>query len=176
MQIYYSLNYLIPGILVTFIANKRTMRKILPALALLILPFALSAQKVKINDDIASVDGTPYLSWEKRNAANEASVRGLDATEEEVYLMYLNYSDPNEISKSNPEGKVRWIEVNFLTLNIKCEISSTTHKGMVKLFYENNLYTAGKLNEANVEKFVQKYGTRFSDNRPGGNVNIIINN
>lgn len=135
-----------------------------------------NSQKVKIDDNIAYVDGVEYLKYEKRNMANEASISSITAEGEEIYVMFLDYVDPNMISKSNPEGKVRWIEINFLTLDMKCEVSSRAHKGLIKLFVENELYTDGVLNTANAEKFVKKYGTKFSDNRPGGNVNIIINN
>ncbi len=135
-----------------------------------------NSQKVKIDDNIAYIDGVEYLKYEKRNLGNEASIRSMTAEGEEIYVMYQDYVDPNMVSKSNPEGKVRWIEINFLTLDLKCEVSSRAHKGLLKLFLENELYTDGTLNAANVEKFVKKYGTKFSENRPGGNVNIIINN
>lgn len=146
-------------------------------LLLLLLTSTISfAQKVKIKDDIAKVDGTEYLNYEKRTMGNEVSISGLQAGEEEISAMWLNYSDPNRISDSNPEGKVRWIEVNFLTLDMKCELSSRGNKGLVKLLYQSDIYVDGVLNAKNVDKFVRKYGMRFSENRPGNNVNIIINN
>lgn len=142
----------------------------------LMLAFISLSQKVKIKDDIAYIDGVEYVKYIKKNMANEASIMSLNTEDEDIFISYQDYTDPNKISKSNPEGKVRWIEVNFLTLDLKCEVSSRTHKGLVKLLYENNIYVDGALNAENVELFVKKYGTKFSDNRPGGNVNIIINN
>ena len=152
------------------------MKKILFLFALFTITFSGFAQKVKIKDGIANVDGNAYVKWEKRMAGNEVAISGLNATEEEVSVMYESYKDPNEITQSNPEGKVRWVEFNFLTLDLKCEISSRGHKGLVKLLYLNKVFVDGALNVANAEKFVKKYGTKFSDNRPGNNVNIIINN
>jgi hypothetical protein len=90
--------------------------------------------------------------------------------------MYLNYTDPNQVTDSNPQGKVRWVEINFVELNMKCEVSSRTQKGLVRLIYENDLYADGKLDLEKVQRFVNKYGMRFSGNRPSNNVNVIINN
>jgi len=133
-------------------------------------------QKVKIDENIASVDGVEYIYYEKKNMANDASVHGLSSDHEEMYLTFQSYNDPSQATKSNPEGKVRWIEVNFLDLGLKCEIPSNTHKTVVKMFYENNIFNEGKVDPAAAERFVSKYGTKFSDNRRNGNVNIIINN
>lgn len=108
-------------------------------------------------------------------AGNEISISGINSTQEEIYVMYLDYSDPNKITKSNPEGKVRWIELNFLTLGKKCEIDSRMHGGLLKFLYENNVYTEGVLNSDSVNTLVQKYGMRFSEGRPGAKVNIYIN-
>lgn len=134
------------------------------------------AQKAKIKDDVAYIDGVAYVNYKKGNMANEASVMALDSSTEEVFISFQDYTDPNKVSKSNPEGKVRWVEINFLTLGIKCEVDSRGHKGLVKLLYENGVYQDGKLNEEAAKRFVQKYGSKFSENRPNGNVNIIINN
>lgn len=138
--------------------------------------FSSISQKVKIDDNIAYLDGVAWIKYEKKNMANEASVMGLESQSEEIFILYQNYTDPNLISKANPEGKVRWLEINFLTLGIKCEVANDTHKRIVKLLADNKVYKDGVLNAENAALLVKKYGTRFSDNRPNGNVNIIINN
>jgi hypothetical protein len=151
------------------------MKKYTLIAALLISTISM-AQKVKLEETMAYVDEVEYIYYEKQNMANDASVKGLKADHEELFLKYLSYTDPNEITKANPEGKVRWVEFNFLDLGVKCEVENHTHKAMVKLIYENNLFVDGKLDQAAAQRFVSKYGTRFSDNRRNGNVNIIINN
>lgn len=134
------------------------------------------SQKIKIKDNVATVDAVPFLKWDKRNMV-EISIMGINSTEEEIYAMWLDYSDPTKITKSNPEGKVRWIELNFLTLNKKCEIDSRGQNGLVKFIYENKIYVDNALSAENVDKVIAKYGMRFTQNRPGGgNVNIYINN
>lgn len=139
------------------------------------ISFAGISQKVKIKDDVASVDGTDYLIVTKRVLGNELSIKGMDAEMEEISCMYLDYKDENEKSESNKSGTVDWIELNFIDLGLRCEVPAVFPKGMVKMLYENKIYVDGQLNEENVNRLVKKYGMRYSENRPGGNVNIIIN-
>lgn len=132
------------------------------------------SQKVKIKNDVAEVDGEDYIKYVRQNMSNEASIYLLDSEDEVIFIRYMNYSNPANVSKSNPEGKVRWIEINFLTLDLKCEVDSRSHKGLVKLLYSNDLITDNQLNEEKIKLFVSKYGTTYSDNRP--NSTIIISN
>lgn len=151
------------------------MKSLLLLLAIL-TTFSSISQKVKIDENIAYLDGKAWIKYEKKNMGNEASVMGLESQNEEIFILYQNYNDPNKISNANPEGKVRWLEINFLTLGIKCEVANDTHKAIVKLLAENKVYKDGVLNAENAALLVKKYGTRFSDNRPNGSINIIINN
>jgi hypothetical protein len=143
--------------------------------AILISTVALS-QKVKMKNDIASVDGVPFLKFTTITFGSDYTLRHTDSEEEEISILYLNYKDPNQATNGNPEGKVSWIEVNFLIFNLKCEVDNRTRKAFAKLIYVSKIYLDGKINEEKVKKFVNKYGTRFSDNRPNGNTTIIINN
>jgi hypothetical protein len=156
--------------------NTKPMEKALILLFIFFLSISSFAQKVKIKDNIATVDGVEYVKWEKRAMSTEAYVSNLTTGEEEISMMYLDYYDPTSISNSNPKGRVVWIEVYFLTLDIRCEVDSRTHKGLVKMLYQSNIYVNGVLNEENAQKFVKRYGMRYSENRPGTDVNIIINN
>lgn len=142
-------------------------------LCLFFLSGTVFAQKVKIKDEIATVDGVDYVKWVKKRGT-EITVLALNSDVELIFVQYLSYADPSKISKSNPEGKVRWIELNFLEQSLICEVSSLSQKGLVKLLLDNKIFVDGELNVTNVEKFVAKYGARFSENRPASV--IIINN
>ena len=131
--------------------------------------------KVKIKDGIATVDGTPYLNWKKINSV-EASIYSLKLNEEEIAAIWLNYPDPARVSEANPKGSVRWVELYFPTLDLRCEVRSSSRKEIVKLLIQHEIYVDGDLNEENVEKLVKRQGMRFSENRPNGNVKVIINN
>ena len=133
-------------------------------------------QKVKIKDDVAIVDKTPFIKFTTITFGSDYSIRNVNATEDDISILYLDYTDPNKVSSGNPDGKVRWIEVNFVTLGLKCEVDSRGRKGFAKLLFLSKIYVDNQLNVENVNKFVNKYGTKFSDNRPNGNTTIIINN
>jgi hypothetical protein len=134
------------------------------------------SQKVKIKNDIASVDKVPFLKFTTITFGSDYSIKHVNAQDEEISMLYLNYNDPNQTGNGNPNGTVRWIEVNFLPFNLKCEIDSRNRKQFTKLIYLSKIYENGQLNKEKVEQFVQKYGTKFSDNRPTGNTIIINNN
>lgn len=151
------------------------MKKTLLLSLFTLLSIGLFAQKVKIKDGFATIDGEKYVKWEKADNT-AASISGLNSETEDIFAQWLNYKDPNQVQKSNPEGYVRWVELNFLDLDMKCEVMSQTRKSLVKMVLKNKLYVDGVLNQENVERFVKKYGAKFSANRPNGNVNIIINN
>ncbi len=151
------------------------MKSITLIFTFILVTTSLFGQKIKFDDDKAFVDGEAYLKWVSKVMDSEVSISSLTSDKEEIFVMYLDYNDPKEVTQSNPKGTVRWMEFNFLALNIKCEVDSRFPKGLLKVIIDNNLYVDGTLNEENVKRFVQKYGTRFSDNRPGGDVNIIIN-
>lgn len=140
------------------------------------ISFSALSQKVKIKDHVAYVDGISFLKWNKKTGYNEISVSGINSEKEEIYAMYLDYTDATKISKANPQGIVSYIELNFLTLGKKCEIDSRSQSGLVKFIYENKIYVNDVLNAENVDLVIQKYGMRFSENRPGGKVTIQINN
>ncbi len=144
------------------------------AIALMLFNMSF-AQKVKIKDNFALVDGAPYIQWEKVSSI-ESSLRGLNSTEEEIFASWLNYSDPARVTSANPEGKVRWVELYFPTLELRCEVRSCSRKELVKTLMRNNIYVDGLLSKENTLKLVKKYGMRFSESKPNSNIKVIINN
>lgn len=150
------------------------MKKFILIFSILFISSVGFSQKVKIKKDIASVEKQPFLKFTTIAFGSDYSIKHVDAEEEEISILYLSYKDPKQSSTGNPDGNVRWIEVNFLPFNLKCEVYNRNRKQFTKLVYLSNIYVDGKINEENVQKFVNKYGTKFSDNRPTGNTTIII--
>ena len=151
------------------------MKKIFLLLCISFFASAGFTQKVKMKKDIAYVDKEPFLEFTTITFGSDYSIKHVNAEEEQISILYLSYKDPSQSSSGNPDGNVRWIEVNFLPFNMKCEIDTRTRKQFTKLIYLSNIYEDGKINKENVVKFVNKYGTKYSDNRSKGNTNIIIN-
>ncbi len=143
----------------------------------LFLSFAGFSQKIKIKKGQVSVDGVDMLYVKSDGAmTTEVSYYFIENDEEFLFTTYLDYTDPSKVSSGNPEGKVRYIEMNFIGLNKKFEISTRSRKKVVEFLLENGVIENGQLNEEAVDKLVQKYGMRFSEQNKNGNVNIIINN
>ncbi len=47
---------------------------------------------------------------------------------------------------------------------------------LVKFIILNKLYLDGVLNADNVDTLINKYGMRYTENRPNNGVTVIINN
>lgn len=152
------------------------MKKLILLMSIVFIASVGYTQKVKIKKDIAYVDKEPFLEFTTIAFGSDYSIKHVDSDEDEISILYLSYKDPSQSSSGNPDGNVRWIEVNFLPFNLKCEVDTRNRKQFAKLVYLSDIYVDGKINEENVQTFVYKYGTKFSDNRPAGNTNIIINN
>lgn len=153
------------------------MKKLLFTLAVLTFSTTLMAQKVKIKDNLVTVDKQPYLMIEKQMLGTDVSLFNFHTNELEISALHKSYQDHRYISASNPEGYVRWINVNFVTIGVTCEVDSRTNKGLIKSLYINKVYNAdGTFNEEAARRFAAKYGSNFSKNMPGNGTTIIINN
>jgi len=129
------------------------------------------AQKVKIKNEIASVEGEEYVRIKRAKGANAASIYEIGSGEEVIFARWLNY---NTATNNNPQTRVNWIELKFLNLDISCEIDNRGYKGLVRFLKDNGVFVNGVLDEEAARKVVQKYGNNFSANRPESV--IIINN
>jgi hypothetical protein len=151
------------------------MKKILLLGFVAILSATALGQKIKFIDDVAYVDGVAFLNWRSNGAFDtHINISALTAPKDEIFVCYLSYTDSKLVTSSNPKGSVSYVELNFFGLGVKCEIEHRTPKGIVKFLIENEIYAGGVLNEENVAILIAKYGTRYSDNRPGGTVIINI--
>jgi hypothetical protein len=128
-------------------------------------------QKVKIKNEIATVDGVDYVQWKRDFASNSASVYALGSGDELIFIRWLDY---NTSAQNDPATRVSWVELKFLKQNISCEINSRGQKALVQFLLENDLIVNGQLNEEAAQLVVQKFGSNFSANRPDSV--IIINN
>ena len=72
-----------------------------------------TAQKVKIKDNIATIDDETFLNVDRRNMGNEISIKHVNSENEEIFIAYISYKDPKQITKANPEGYVRWLDFYF---------------------------------------------------------------
>jgi len=153
------------------------MKKLLFTLAAVAFSTTILAQKVKIKDNLVTVDKAPYLMIEKQMLGTDVSLFNFHTNELEISALHRSYNDHRYITASNPEGTVRWIQVTFVSINVTCEVAARTNKGLIKSLYLNKVYNSdGTFNEEAARRFANKYGSNFSKNMPGNGTTIIINN
>lgn len=146
------------------------------ALLLLFLGFFVNEsiaqkEKIKIKNEIATVDGVDFVQMKRDFTENAISVHELGSGEEIIFIRFLEY---NTSADNDPSTKVSWVELNFLNQNQVCEINNRGQKGLVRFLLDNNLIVNGELNTEVITKVIRKYGTTYSDNRPDSV--LIINN
>lgn len=87
--------------------------------------------------------------------------------EEQIKVILRSYKDPMEISKSNPEGTVRYAEYIFINSGERAESSKSFWKAkkMAKFIHKSELFKDGMLNDEAVKDFVLENGMEYSKNR-----------
>jgi hypothetical protein len=131
----------------------------------------LSAQTIKIKDDIATVDGTPYCIIEKSGTlVNNYSIKSLDKNE----LIYIKTEVLNLPSKEVQTYHVVTILETEETFEI--EVRFGMAKFLVKEFYDNKVIQENKINPDGLKKFKIKYAGNFREKYlQEANLNINVN-
>lgn len=82
-----------------------------------------------------------------------------------IRINFLSFKSPVEITKSNPNGTVNYLEFIFLDSERKAEYSvAPIHpKRVAAIIVNNQLIQDGVLNEAAMNEFILTNGTRFSE-------------
>lgn len=119
----------------------------------------LFAQTVKIKDDIATVNGTPYCIIEKSGniLINNFSIKGLDKKE----LIFVRGESVNLSEKESKAFYILTVLETEETFEIELQIGMA--KFLVKEFYNNEVIQENKINEAGLKKFKLKYGGNFKE-------------
>lgn len=143
------------------------MNRLFLLIVSLLFAFYGTSQRVRISEDTASVNNVNVMLWKKQRGGTEAHIRSLSAETTEIIVRYRDHADPAFVTDENPGGSVHWFEVHFVTFDILCEVSSQTHKDLLKLFTDHQLYVDGLLKEQNVRRFASKFGTTYSSRYKG---------
>ncbi|MCB9262002.1 MAG: hypothetical protein H6607_06480 [Flavobacteriales bacterium] len=141
------------------------MKKLIILLTALFVGFVANAQKVKIKNEIATVDGVEYVKVKKDPVT--ASVKNVATLSDStlIYLKTQSYKDPNRVDAKGVPMSVYYLEViNANTGEIYFE-SGVGIKNTIKAFYLENVITANGINEANMQKLAIKYGFDYSRRR-----------
>ncbi len=150
------------------------VRYLMPLIFFLGVVVPSSAQKYdqKKYSDIVTKDGVDYLKIETKGCGfgQQCAFHIYDAAGTKVIIVTMeSFEDPAAVSKSDPEGTVRFSTYIFPTLEKKAEyayVRGKAHK-LVKDIDSNELIRDGMLNEEAVNEFVLVNGMKFSQQRDG---------
>lgn len=134
------------------------------------------SQKIKIKNDIVSIDGTPAFKMELRVLNEMMILSDLDGKKLAIFQMEA-YNDSKYISQGNPNGRVTYYSATFYDENMsKCEFDAPgLRKAVARYINDFGLIKDNQLDEAAVAQFVKIHGTKFSDERNSSSTIIIIN-
>lgn len=134
-------------------------------------------EKVTVKKDLVSVNDSPVFKIVSTNHMNGYTLYNL--TDEKLAIFNLqSYSDPQQITSANPNGRISYLDITFLNGDMdKCEIRNAfMKKGLAQLIISEGLIKDGKLDETAVKQFCRINGMKFSEDRKRSNTTIIINN
>lgn len=123
---------------------------------------------------------TPLFTIEKAHGSgigNNLSFKNMEGQELFV-LKFSEFSTPSESTKSNPSGRIIFMEFIFSNTSSTCEVAGGfSLKHYAKMVYDNKLIVNGQLDPVAEERFIKVTGNDFSRKRIAGNtINIIIEN
>ena len=150
--------------------NLFTMKYLFFAL-LCSIPFFGKAQDVDFDKktDEVTVDGVKVFKIERTGCgfgATDCHYDILDLEGNKLFKVnYRDFNSPVEISKSNPQGTVRYFEFVFFSSKQKAETDFTGIKEihLAKFIVKNKMVKDGKINQTAVDEFVFSSGTPFSE-------------
>lgn len=143
----------------------------------MLITLATLAQKVKVKDDVATVDGKPYCKLEGINCKlGYCDYRISTLTGAEVALVKIrNYVDRDQVSSYSPTGRVVYYDWTFLASHAKAETDQGNVKSLVRAMLAANLLKDGALDPEGVRNFVAINGMRHSKRQSQlGGTTIII--
>jgi len=145
---------------------------------ILFFSFSSLSQKVKVKNDLVTLDGTAMFKMISSNYPDAFTFFNLE--DEKLAIFNANYyRDPQQITAGNPEGRVAYYDITFFNEDLdKCEIQIVGFKKhLAERIINEKLFEDGKLNETAIKQFCAINGSKFSKQRENSSgTTIIINN
>ena len=159
------------------------MKSLYYLLALSALATTASAQKIKVENELITVDGQPYARIEQDGC-------GLMDVDCVYYIKSLQnkrlfavkqqaFNDPALVSAASPQGHTIYLQYIFTATKTTAETSfpATLHLralDVARKVYKAHLLKDGELDPQMAEDFVTTNGTTYSERRRGLNQPVII--
>ena len=148
------------------------IKTLLLSLFSILLISSVNAQKVKIKNGLASVDGTAYAQFDECNG-QICTITSM--TDQNVLVIQWESFEKKNPIKRNPKSKApyhetvteRYTVIKFLEIEIEIETQLTGKKQIIKALYNNGVIDSeGNVSVEKAELFARKYGQKISGNRP----------
>ena len=134
------------------------------------------AQKVKLKNNVILIDDVAWLNYQDCGTFDETCSILNKNNEEVIFMKWISVDGAEPMTKSNPQGTLRYVEVKFLGYNQMFEIAKS-QKAIIALLYNSKVVTeSGELDQDKAAILVEKYGSEFSTrlNGPAPTNTIII--
>jgi len=154
---------------------------------LLLISFALatsaSAQKIKVEDELITVDGQPYARIEQDGCGLidvDCFYYVKSLQNQRLFVVkQMSFNDPTQVSASNPQGRQMYLQYVFTAAKATAETSypATLHLralDVARKVYKAQLIKDGTLNEQLAADFVTNNGTTYSEHRRASSQPTII--
>lgn len=129
----------------------------------LTVSFSGVAQKVKLKKGEVLIDDVTWLKYTDCGGMDPTCSLLSSGGDELVFMKWIGIDGVEPYSKANPHGTLRYVEIVFLGMDAKIEIQKS-QKDIIAMIYNSKVVTPeGKLDADKVARFVEKYGTPFSD-------------
>lgn len=151
------------------------MKKIISLLVFTLLLTIGFGQKIKFKDKTIWVDGMEWGLIETETFGKKYTFTTLSG-EDFITITHDNIGT-GKMGTSGKEEVVNFMTVNFLNTDWgNFEVNANTRKQIVKWLINTEVLKEGKFDEANAEKFKNKYQQDISSKYKKGGNTIIINN
>jgi hypothetical protein len=150
------------------------MKFLLSAIAFFALAAPAVAQKIKVEDDLITVDGQPYARIEQ----DGCGIMDVDClyyvkslqNQRLFVVKQVIYNDPTAVSATNPQGRTLYLQYVFTAAKATAETAypTTLHLralDVARKVYKAQLIKEGTLDEQAAADFVTNNGTSYSEHR-----------
>lgn len=150
--------------------------------SILLLLFSFNSfsqkQKVKVKDDLVTLDGTAMFKMVSTKYPDAYTIYNLQDEKLAIFNAQY-YRDAQQVTAGNPEGRVAYFEITFFNGDLdQCEIQIVGFKKhLAERIINEELIVDGQLNQSAVKQFCAINGSKFSKQREKSTgTTIIINN
>lgn len=149
--------------------------KIIVAIVFCTFTFTAQAQKVKLKKGTVLIDKEPWLTYQDCGAFDPVCSLYNANDDEIVFMKWIDVPGVEPVTASNKDGSLNYVEIIFLGKDKKYEVQKTQKRIIAELYKSKVINADGTINDAKMDRLIEKHGTEFSDRLARTKNTIIIN-